>query len=101
THCFDTTTYHNGLGETEHGEEKIVFVPKAKNAEKMTLIDGNEVLMKREITSLWENDCTTCQLIKVNPALIKENHFWEVTYGDHTDRYVLDYLSMYDGSRYE
>ena len=101
THFFDKTTYHIVFGETEHGEEKIVFVPKEKNAEKMTIIDGNEVLTKQEIRSLLENDCTKCQLIKINPAMIKDNPLWEVTYRDDTDRYVLDYLSMYDGSRYE
>ena len=101
THFYDEKTYHIVFGETEHGEEKIVFVPKVKNKEKMTFIDSDEVLTKQEIKSLWENDCTKCQFIKVNPAMIKNNPLWEVTYRDDTDRYVLDYLSMYDGSRYE
>jgi uncharacterized protein YpmB len=93
--------YHVVFGENEANEEKIIFYPLEGQEKQLTVLDKTEIVAEETILSQWQNECSECELIKAVPAIKDENVLWEVTYFDESERYILDYLSIYDGSRYE
>lgn len=100
---YEKDSYHIVFGETEEETQQIIFIPlsgKSDEGEFIT-IEQNEIISKDELINQLKQDCQNCTIIKVKPAMINENPLWEITYRDHKDRYVFDYFSMDNGSRYE
>ncbi|MFD1038660.1 DUF5590 domain-containing protein [Virgibacillus byunsanensis] len=94
-------TYHVLFGETTGNDKKIVFLPLDDEDEDITIMDQSNIISLESIKSQWKEQCNHCKLIKISPAMVNNRPLWEVTYRDNSDRHVLDYLSMNDGSRYE
>ncbi|MEN2766201.1 DUF5590 domain-containing protein [Ornithinibacillus xuwenensis] len=92
--------YHVVYGETEKNKEQIVFVPNDKKVD-LTIVDQEDILSSDTIESDWKKNCSGCELKNIVPAIIKDNVLWEITYIDEANRYVIDYVSMYDGTQYE
>ncbi|WP_158701733.1 cell wall elongation regulator TseB-like domain-containing protein [Lentibacillus sp. Marseille-P4043] len=95
-------TYHILFGSTNDQDEKIVFVPiPSSKSENITIIDASDILHEQNVIDQWQEQCKKCELIDVTPAMIENKALWEVTYKDSSDRYTFDYLSIYDGSRFQ
>lgn len=95
--------FHILFGKSKDGKKKIVFLPledKGKD-KKMTIIDESKIIQKQTILNQWHSQCEKCDFKKIQPAMIDDKPLWEVTYIDKAGRYTFDYLSIYDGSRYE
>ncbi|WP_082918037.1 DUF5590 domain-containing protein [Oceanobacillus sp. Castelsardo] len=93
--------YHLVYGSDEKGEEQIIFYPLKGKEKDITTIGYSEIIPKDQILQTWQQNCANCELNKISPALIEDKLLWEITYYDENDRYVLDYLSIHDGSSYE
>ncbi|WP_067725503.1 cell wall elongation regulator TseB-like domain-containing protein [Oceanobacillus damuensis] len=93
--------YHIVFGENDENEEKLIFYPLAGNEKELTTIDRTEIMSEEAILDQWQAQCNGCEFIKINPALENDEPLWEITYNDNNNRYVMDYLSIYDGSREE
>ncbi|UJL48074.1 DUF5590 domain-containing protein [Virgibacillus sp. NKC19-16] len=94
-------SYHVVFGQNEDNEEKIIFYPLEGNEKTLTTIDKSEIVTEESIINQWRNECNGCDLLNIVPALVDDTPLWEITYNDSSNRYILDYLSIYDGSRYE
>ncbi|WP_200411216.1 cell wall elongation regulator TseB-like domain-containing protein [Virgibacillus salexigens] len=92
--------YHVVFG-TDDQQDKIIFYPLEGKEKNLTTVNQSEIISKDAIINEWEQQCSDCELVKVTPALVEDNKLWELTYIDASNRYVLDYVSIYDGSRYE
>ena len=98
------SSYHVVFGETEESEKKIVFVPLEKdkeNKEDLIIIDQTEITSKEAMQSQWQKQCDNCELVKITPGIENNEPLWEITYIDNSKRYVLEYLSIYDGTQQE
>ncbi|SES80065.1 Uncharacterized protein YpmB [Oceanobacillus limi] len=97
--------FHVVTGVTKDKEELLIFVPvledAQRNEEEYVILDKNEVMDKSKVKSELEQTCPDCKLINISPGIINNNPLWELTYMDHSNRYVIDYVSIYDGSQYE
>lgn len=93
--------YHVVYGENKDKEEKIIFYPLKGKEKNLTTIDQTEIFTKKQVLSQWKEQCNGCELVKIVPALVEDKALWEITYSDKSDRYVLDYISLYDGSPFE
>lgn len=91
--------FHVIFGSTKSGKNKIVYVPLNDKEKKLTIINSSEVTTKQTIKNQWKQQCQNCELIDITPALENNKPLWEVTYIDESDRYIFDYISMYDGTR--
>jgi len=100
TAFYGEEAFHILFGRTDSSEAKIVFLP-LNNDDDLTVLDQSDIISKSEIKQDWHRQCTHCSLVKITPAMIKNKPLWEITYKDRQNRYVFDYLSMYDASRYE
>ncbi|MGJ9456790.1 DUF5590 domain-containing protein [Oceanobacillus sp. CF4.6] len=96
-----STSYHVIFGINDENEEKLIFYPLEGNEKELTTIDRSKVLSEEEIVNLWRTQCNECEFVKINPALENDEPLWEITYHDNHNRYVMDYLSIYDGSPVE
>jgi uncharacterized protein YpmB len=92
--------YHVVTGKNDDGKNLIVFVPES-NDEEVVIVKQNDILPYDTVKANWENDCVNCELIHIVPAIIKNDALWEITYYDESDRYVIGYVSIFDGSTYE
>ncbi|MFC3038905.1 DUF5590 domain-containing protein [Virgibacillus xinjiangensis] len=93
--------FHVVYGRNGEDEEKIIFYPLEGKEKNLTTIDRSEIIPKDEIADTWKNDCNECELVQIVPALVDGEELWEITYWDKSNRYVFDYVSIYDGSPYE
>src|SRR5690625_2790654 len=93
-----TEMYHV---EDKDKKSKILFVPLDQKEEEIMMVDVNETLSEERVTQIVLKECQSCNIVTTTPAMVDNKPLWEVTYFDERDRYVIDYLSMYDGSRYE
>lgn len=93
--------YHVVYGKTKKGTEEIAFVPMSDNKGKITTVSQSNIISEKAIQSQWENSCNSCELVRIVPSMIKNKPLWEITYWDKANRYIIDYLSMYDGSQFE
>lgn len=101
THFYGESVYHIAFGTTKENKEKIVFLKQNNKVKKNNIFDANKLIPEEKIQSHWKNKCDGCSLIKINPAMIKDQPLWELTYWDSNKHYVIEYLSMQDGERYE
>lgn len=92
--------FHILFGKTNTNEEKIAFFPLDHDG-GITVIDQTKIISKEAIEQTWKKRCSNCHLINIAPAMIDDQPLWEMTYKDDRAKYVIDYLSMDDGSRYE
>ncbi|WP_174613578.1 DUF5590 domain-containing protein [Virgibacillus ihumii] len=88
-------------GQTGNNQKKIVFYPYSKKDGTLKVIDRSEIIPERSIQESWNSQCGNCELVKITPALINEKAAWEVTFIDESKRYVIDYLSIFDGNQIE
>ncbi|ASN05533.1 hypothetical protein CFK40_11180 [Virgibacillus necropolis] len=102
----ETITEYNGehqfhviSGTSKSGENKIVFIPLSKKNNELTVIEESEIITRQQIKDQWKQQCQNCELIDITPAMENNEPLWEVTYIDGSDRYIFDYLSIYDGAR--
>lgn len=95
--------YHIAFTKDENNDEWIVFVPLEDEIKKenFILLEKEDVLSKEEIESKWQQNCTQCELIDSTPAMIDQIPLWELTYRDNSNRYVIEYILLKDGSVYE
>lgn len=93
--------YHVIFGKDDKEEQKIIFYPLKGKEKDLTTIKQADVISEDQILNEWKGQCKDCKLVKIVPALVDDKALWEITYSDGSNRYVLDYLSIYDGSRYE
>ncbi|MBY7143514.1 DUF5590 domain-containing protein [Virgibacillus sp. NKC19-3] len=96
-----TESYHVVFGKDEDNEEKIIFYPLEGNEKTLTTIDKSEIVTEESVRNQWMNECSGCELLNIVPALVDDTPLWEIAYNDNSNRYILDYLSIYDGTRYE
>jgi len=104
THYYGEKVYHIVFGHTTDDVEEIAFVEKSDNNddnEHIETFDSEEMISEENILTLWRDECSSCKLVKVNAAMIDKKALWELTYEDADQHYIIDYLSMDDGSRYE
>jgi|SRR5690625_214402 len=100
-HFQDKEAYHILIGLDKDKKSKILFVPLDQKEEEIMMVDVNETLSEERVTQIVLKECQSCNIVTTTPAMVDNKPLWEVTYFDERDRYVIDYLSMYDGSRYE
>ncbi|SFA74233.1 Uncharacterized protein YpmB [Lentibacillus halodurans] len=96
--------YYTVYGQTDNAEAKIVFYPFDQNQSNIISLNQSEMIAKKKIRANWNSQCQSCTLIDITPAIMSEDEerpAWELTYEDNTGRYVLEYLSVSDGSRIE
>jgi uncharacterized protein YpmB len=93
--------YHIVFGENEANEKKIIFYPLEGNEKNLTVLDQSEIVSEETILNEWQKSCSACEFIKAVPAIVEDQVLWELTYIDESERYILDYVSIYDGTRYE
>src|SRR5690606_149451 len=91
--------FHIVFGKTKE-QSVIVFVPENVD-EELTIVNQSEILPYDTVKENWMNECVNCELIDIVPAIIKGNELWELTYYDEANRYVIDYVSIFDGTKYE
>lgn len=96
--------YYTISGETENGEGRMVFYPFDQDKSNIITLNQSDMAAKETIRANWNNQCNSCTMIDIKPAVISEDGeqpAWEVTYVDDSDRYVMEYLSFSDGSSIE
>ncbi|RLL48230.1 hypothetical protein D8M04_02845 [Oceanobacillus piezotolerans] len=93
--------YHVVLGETEKGEEQIIFYPLEGKEKNITSVPTSEILPKDAILQDWYNSCDSCKFVRITPAILEDDVLWEIAYYTEDGRYGLDYISMYDGTLHE
>jgi len=101
SHFQDDTAYDIALGTTEDHKQQYVFVPKQNEKTDLTTVDTEDTISKQQIINQWKKQCNQCELVRVTPAMIDEKPLWEMTYWIDEDQYIMDYLSIYDGKRYQ
>lgn len=93
--------YYIVYGQTNDKKQKIVFYPFDMNNEDLTIVSKSEIISKESIQNNWSDSCRSCELYDVTPALVGDKPSWEITFTDESNRYVIDYLSIYDGTQVE
>lgn len=96
-------SYHILLTTDNENKKWIVFVPLSEqlNKEDFIIIEADEVLSRETIEANWQQNCEQCELVKSNPAMIDNIPLWELTYKDRSNRYVIEYVTLKDGTTYE
>ncbi|MGM8365370.1 cell wall elongation regulator TseB-like domain-containing protein [Virgibacillus sp. W0181] len=100
TSFHEKDAYHVVWGKTAEEVNKLAFVPLT-NDDPIEIIKKSEMMAEDSIVNQWERNCNDCNFIKIVPGIVEDQPVWELTYTDKADRYVFDYLSIYDGSAYE
>lgn len=95
--------YYILTGQDEPGENWYVYIMDDGNLKKENIIlqSFTKSLPVEELTSSWKNDCNNCELINSTPAMIDDVPLWEFTYIDDSNRYVMEYKNLTDGTTYE
>lgn len=87
-------------GIDESGQKGYVFLPKNTD-QSIVFVYENEGKSKEAILTNWESQCSDCQLVKISLAIDQERPLWELVYIDAENRYVFDYYTYKDGTKYE
>lgn len=99
-HFQDEKAYHILIGLDKNNKEKILFI-SMDSQNDITVIEKDKTLSGEDIEKTILQECQDCNIINITPAMVDNNPLWEITYFDEKNRYVIDYLSMLDGSRFE
>lgn len=89
----DEKYYHVVHGENEKGEQMIAFVPQVAD-EAISTIHESEMITEEQLIEQWAKSCHQCKKIKATPALIENNPYWELTYYNEEDQYVISYYEV-------
>ncbi|MFD2133290.1 DUF5590 domain-containing protein [Pseudogracilibacillus auburnensis] len=103
-HFQEENEYHIVFGHDSDGEEWIAFVPLSKKTIKkddIVVIRADSVLTREQIENNWLKECKQCTLTGSTPAMINQQPLWELSYTDNANRYVIEYVSLKDGTTYE
>lgn len=96
--------YYTVYGETEDKTKKLIFYPFNQDESELISLNQSDIVTEKTIRSNWKIECNSCTMIDIKPAVISgedSQPAWEVTYEDNSNRYVMEYLSVTDGSRIE
>lgn len=93
--------YHIVFGHTENNEQQIVYVPLTNAEEELMIVNKSDIVPKESIEKQLQNECNTCKIISIIPGIEDNELLWELTYVDASERYVLEYVSIYDATPYE
>ncbi|MFS0751601.1 DUF5590 domain-containing protein [Oceanobacillus sp. 1P07AA] len=96
-----TNSYHVLEATNEAGEDKLVFYPLEGEQRQLKVFDMEDMLSKDTLIESWQSSCDSCKLVNVTPALMEEEAYWEITYHDNENNYVMNYHSITDGSLQE
>ncbi|WP_010650618.1 DUF5590 domain-containing protein [Oceanobacillus massiliensis] len=96
-----SSAYHVIFGINNKEEEKLIFYPLEGKEKELTTLDRAEIMPKEEVLNLWKTKCNECELVKIVPALESNEALWQITYHDSDNRYVMEYVSIYDGTPVE
>lgn len=88
-------------GVTDDNKQKLIFYPSERKKEDLTIIEKSEIIPEETIKKGWNSQCKNCELIEIAPAIVDDKPVWEITFIDSSNRYVIDYLSIYDAKRIE
>src|SRR5690625_380517 len=94
-HFQDEKAYHILIGQDKDNKEITLFVPAGEHSD-ITIIDKEKTLSEDEMKKIILQECQDCNIINTTPAMVDNKPLWEITYFDKKNRYVIDYLSMYD-----
>lgn len=94
-------SYHIAFGKNKDEQKKIAFIPLKNENKDIVLIDEADIMSKELVKNQWQEQCIKCKLIKITPGIVEDNELWELTYVDESNLYIIDYISMYDGTPYE
>ncbi|MFD1171731.1 DUF5590 domain-containing protein [Oceanobacillus picturae] len=94
-------SYHVVFGQTDENDGRVVFYPLKGKEKTLTTIKEQEMISEEDMLRKWKSNCTDCEFIKIVPGIVDEEVLWEITYRDASDRYVLDYYAIEDGSQFE
>lgn len=98
----DEETYDIVYGTDANDQSYIAMNPSGnEDEEKLTVIKQDDVISKDRIEEDWQSNCDGCTLKKSGPAIIDEEALWELTYLDQEEKYIMEYISLEDGSTYE
>lgn len=102
-HFQEEKGYHIVYGHDKQNKEWLIFVPLQKklSADDVILFSRDSLQSQEQIESEWAKGCDKCALIGSTPAMINEKALWELTYTDEANRYVIEYVSLEDGTTYE
>lgn len=94
-------SYYIVTGTDEVANEYIAFLPETTGDGDIQIIETSETIPQDTMKQIWNDDCNSCKLKKMNYAKINGNILWELTYIDQKNRYVMDYFDLFDGKRFE
>ena len=103
SHFQGEEAYHILLGTDKNGKQSYIFAPldKPLTKENLVIISSDKLISQEQIEEKWESECKSCTLIGSAPAMINKKPLWEITYTDQSNRYVIEYISLEDGTVYE
>ncbi|WP_010530796.1 DUF5590 domain-containing protein [Lentibacillus jeotgali] len=93
--------YYTVYGKTNANDDVIVFYPFDGNSSNIIRVNQSEIIAEKKIEENWYNQCNTCTLFDIKPAVISNDGnqpAWEITYENNQNQYVMEYLSFQDGS---
>lgn len=93
--------YYVMFGETNEGDKQVAFVPFSTKDKEITVINQDKIISKESVQKQWYNECNHCELMKITPGMIDDDPVWELTYVNEAEQYVIEYVSIYDGSTTE
>ncbi|GGJ85445.1 hypothetical protein GCM10007063_04950 [Lentibacillus kapialis] len=96
--------YYTVYGETENNSDMIIFYPFNGNTSNIIRINQSEIISEQKIRNDWYNRCYDCTLSDIKPGVISndgDQPVWELTYKNNKNQYVMEYLSLQDGSTIE
>jgi len=88
--------YNIVFGEDKSHRKKIIFMP-VKSKVKAVTLEEKDIISRDHALDGWQRECASCSLVRIGPAMIRQEPLWEITYKDQASRYVYDYISMEDG----
>ena len=96
-----TYSYHVLEATNEAGEDKLIFYPLEGEQRQLTVFAKEDMLSKDTLIESWQSSCDSCELVSVTPALVDGEAYWEITYHDNDNNYVMNYHSITNGSLQE
>lgn len=92
--------YHVVSGFDEKDHPLFAFVP-FDNEHEIITVEQPDTYTKDRIEREWKEQCSTCLLTSITPALIEDTAVWEINFRTNKDTYLYEYISMKDGSLFE
>src|SRR5699024_2569270 len=98
----DEETYDIIYGKDENDKKYFAINPTDnRDKEKLIILKQDDVLSKENIEQKWKSDSKECNLKKTGLTMIDDEVIWELTYIDKEENYIIEYISLEDGSTNE